>query len=87
MTVNERKQLVQQKEACFKCLLRVHLVKMWRRKSGCSKENCGGTHHALLHREEIKEIAGSKVESENPETSSGKNEREEIPNGKTLEQQ
>ncbi len=75
MTVDERKQLVQQKGACFKCLLREHLVKTCRRKSGCSKENCRGTHHTLLHREENKEIGGSKVESENPETSRGKNER------------
>ncbi len=77
MTVDERKQLVQQKGACFKCLLRGHLVKTCRRKSGCSKENCRGTHHTLLYREENKEIGGSRVENENPETSRGKNEQEE----------
>ena len=77
MTVDERKQLVQQKGACFKCLLRGHLMKMCRRKSGCSKENCRGTHHTLLHRDEIKEFAGSQAENEIPEASSERSEYKE----------
>ena len=56
MTGDERKQLVQLKGACFKCLSRGHIVKLCRRKLGCSKENCRGTNHTLLHREEIKDV-------------------------------
>ena len=77
MTVDERKQLVQQKGACFKCLLRGHLIKMCKRKSGCSKENCRGTHHTLLHRDEVKEFAGSQAENEIPEESCEKSEYKE----------
>ena len=54
---------------------------MCKRKPGCSKENCRGTHHTLLHRDEVKEFAGSQAENDIPEESSEKSEYNE--NSKT----
>ena len=50
---------------------------MCKRKSGCSKENCRGTHHTLLHRDEVKEFAGSQAKNEIHEESSENSEYKE----------
>ena len=49
---------------------------MCKQKSGCWKENCRGT-HTLLHRDEVKEFAGSQAENKTPEESSEKSEYKE----------
>jgi hypothetical protein len=88
MTVHERKQLVKQNGACFKCLLRGHLVAKCRRKVGCLIENCKGTHHTLLHQENLKNpaMATHNAERKSSETSSGEQlaRNEETPRKETL---
>ncbi|CAB4017996.1 Hypothetical predicted protein [Paramuricea clavata] len=88
MTVYERKQLVKQNGACFKCLLRGHLVAKCRRKVGCLIENCKGTHHTLLHQENPKNpaISTHNVERKSSETSGGEQlaRNEETPTKETL---
>ncbi|CAB4024394.1 PREDICTED: uncharacterized protein LOC102806687, partial [Paramuricea clavata] len=88
MTVYERKQLVKQNRACFKCLLRGNLVAKCRRKVGCLIENCKGTRHTLLHQENPKDpaISTHKVERKSSETSGGEQlaRNEETPTKETL---
>ena len=52
MDVSRRKQLARQKGACFKCLRQGHLIRNCKTKLKCQKDQCQGSHHTLLHRDQ-----------------------------------
>ena len=52
MDVSRRKQLAREKGACFKCLGQGHLIRNCKTKLKCQKDQCQGSHHTLLHRDQ-----------------------------------
>ena len=52
MDVLKRKQLSKEKGACFRCLGQGHLIRNCKNKLKCQKEQCQGSHHTLLHRDQ-----------------------------------
>ncbi len=52
MDVLKRKQLAKEKGACFRCLGQGHLIRNCKNKLKCQKEQCQGSHHTLLHRDQ-----------------------------------
>ena len=52
MDVSKRKQLAGEKGACFQCFGQGHLIRNSKTKLKCPKEQCQGSHHTLLHRDQ-----------------------------------
>ena len=52
MDVSRKKQQAREKGACFKCLGQGHLIRNCKTKFKCQRDQCQGSHHTLLHRDQ-----------------------------------
>ncbi len=53
LAIDERRQLIQEKGQCFKCLQANQIAKVCRSTSRCEVAGCKGRHHAILHKEYV----------------------------------
>lgn len=64
LTVSERIDLIKKHRSCFSCLNRRYVIRDCRLKKACRKNNCGRTHHALIHTEPQKASGASVLDQE-----------------------